>query len=363
MSAAGTRAPGAAAAGFSGSWPPEADVPQVGYQDPPDHLEAYWMYGYDPASCVGHYLYLAAEKGDLLLRRESVFLLLPGGSVLAQGGSGRNSHAAVAAGDRLRLECLEPFHRWRGRYAGPAYRLAGDEIVAGPGPGSELVDLDVDVEVESVAVPWNTEGDWGEQPPSLRYHQFYEARSTVETSGTRYSFAGPGFRSHSRRRRDMPGFTGHAIINGLFPSGRGFGLLRYRATADRPERGRGFLYVDGVMHDADVMAWPHLEQAVPRGERLTIELHAGRHKAVITAETIASTFVTPTPQGRSYGAHPGDGPGTVLSPAFARFEWDGETGYGGLERSALRTAVTVPGRPRTTADRPPPGPHVRCPPC
>jgi|SRR5271165_2201573 len=330
------------AAGFSGSWQPEADLPQVGYQDPPDHLEAYWMYGYDPASHVGHYLYLAAEKGDVLLRRESVFLLLPDGSVLAQGGSGRNSRGAVAAGDRLRLECLEPFHRWRGRYAGPVYRLAGDEIVAGPRPGSELVDVTVDVEVTSVAAPWNTEGDWGERPPSLRYHQFYEARGTVETSGTRYSFAGPGFRSHSRRRRDMPDFTGHAIINGLFPSGRGFGLLRYRATAERPERGRGFLYVDGVLHDADVVVWPHLDQAVPRGERLTIELRAGRHLAVITAETIASTFVTPTPQGRTYGAHPGDGPGTVISPAFARYEWDGETGYGGLERSALRTAITIP---------------------
>ena len=339
-----------APAGLSGSWPPEADLPRVGYQDPPDHLEAYWMYGYDPDSHVGHYLYLAAEKGDVLLRRESVFLLLPDGSVLAQGGSGRNSHGAVAAGDRLRLECLEPFRRWRGRYAGPVHRLAGDELVAGPRPGSELVGVTVDVEVESVAAPWNTEGDWGERPPSLRYHQFYEAHGTVEASGTRYSFAGPGFRSHSRRRRDMPGFTGHAIINGLFPSGRGFGLLRYRATAGRPERGRGFLYVDGVLHDADVVVWPHLDLAVPRGERLTIELQAGRHRAVITAETIASTFVTPTPQGRTYGAHPGDGPGTVLSPAFARYEWDGETGYGGLERSALRTAVTVPSAPVRAAE-------------
>jgi hypothetical protein len=332
-------------AGLSGAWPPETDVPQVGYQDPPGYLEAYWMYGYDPAARVGHYLYLAAEQGDLMLRRESIFLLLPDGSVLAQGGSGRGSHGAVAAGDRLRLECLEPFRRWRGRYEGPVWRLAGDEIVAGPRPGQDLVDVAVDIEVESAAAPWNTEGDWGEQPPSLRYHQFYTARGTVETGGTSYPFGGQGFRSHSRRRRDMPGFAGHAIINGRFPSGRGFGLLRYRATSERPERGRGFLYVDGVLHDADVATWPHLDQAVPRGERLTIELQAGPHKAVITAETIASTFVTPTPQGRTYGAHPGDGPGTVLSPAFARYEWDGETGYGGLERSALRTAVTVPAAP------------------
>ncbi|MGH3249067.1 MAG: hypothetical protein ACRDOI_23070 [Trebonia sp.] len=97
-----------------------------------------------------------------------------------------------------------------------------------------------------------------------------------------------------------------------------------------------------MVHDADVVAWPHLDRAVPRGERLTIELHAGPHQAVITAETIASAFVTATPLGRTYGAHPGDGPGMVLSPAFARYEWDGETGYGGLERSTLPSWVTVP---------------------
>jgi hypothetical protein len=327
---------------LTGPWAPEADIPQVGFKEPPDHHEAYWLYGYDPVARVGHYLYLAAEKDDLLLRRESVFVLLPDGSVLAQQGAGRNSEGATAAGDRLRLECLEPFRRWRGRYAAPVHRLAGDEIVAGPRTGRELVEAVIDMTVESVAAPWNTEGDWGEQPPSLRYHQFYDARGTVTVAGESYPFAGPGFRSHSRRQRDQAGFTGHAIINGRFPSGRGFGLLRYRATASRPERGQGFLYLDGVLHDADVIAWPHLDQAVTGGERLTIELHAGQHKAVISAETIGCAFVTPGPAGRPYGAHVGAAPGTVISPAFARYEWDGETGYGGLERSAPRGAITIP---------------------
>lgn len=346
----------AAASVLAGPWLPQTDVPQVGFKEPSDHHEAHWLYGYDPASGVGHYLYLAAEKDDLLLRRESIFVRLPDGSILAQQGAGRNSHGATAAGDKLGLECVEPFRRWRGRYAGPVYRLAGDEIVAGPGPGAELAEAAIDVEVESVAPPWNTEGDWGEQPPSLRYHQFYDARGTVTVAGTTYAFAGPGFRSLSRRRRDMPGFTGHAIINGRFPSGRGFGLLRYRATAGRTERGRGFLYLDGVLHDADVVAWPHLDEAVPGGERLTIELRAGGDKAVITAETIASAFVTPAPEGRTYGARVGNAPvsglqGTVISPAFARYEWDGETGYGGLERSALRTAITVPAAARPADGR------------
>jgi hypothetical protein len=326
---------------FAHPWRPEVDVPQVGFREPPDHLEAYWLYGYDPVSRVGYYLYLTEEKEEGV-RRESVFVLLPDRSVLAQGGSGRNnSRGTIAAGDRLELECLEPFRRWRGRYAAPVHRLVGGEIIDGPRPDSPLVDAVVDIEVSSIAPAWNTEGDWGEQPPSLRYHQFYDAHGQVTLAGTTYSFAGPGFRSHSRRRRDQPN-TGHAIINGRFPSGRGFGLLRYRASAERPERGRGFLYVDGMIHSADVIAWPYLDEAVPGGERLIIELQADEHEAVITAETIASTFVTPAPEGRRYGAHPGNAPGFVLSPAFARYEWDGEVGYGGLERSALRTVVTVP---------------------
>src|ERR1700733_11980199 len=291
---------------LAGPWPSEADLPQVGFKEPPDPHEAFWLYGYDPVSKIGHYLYLAAEKDDLLLRRESVFLLLPDGSVLAQQGAGRGSHGRPAAGDPLRLHC--------------------------PRPGSELVEAVVDVEVESVAAPWNTEGDWGEQPPSLRYHQFYDARGTVTVNGAAYPFAGPGFRRTLRPQPAHAASTAHAISKGRFPSGRGFGLLRYRATADRPERGRGFLYLDGAAHDADVVTWPHLDQAVPGGERLTIELHAGRHQAVITAVTIASAFVTPAPDGRHYGANVGDEPGTVISPAFALFQWDGETGYGGLAR-------------------------------
>src|SRR3984885_13546792 len=301
---------------FAGPWPPHADVPQVGFKEPPDHHEAYWLYGYDPDAKVGHYLYLAAEKDDVLLRRESVFLLLPDGSVLAQHGAGRNSHGATAAGDRLEIECVEPFRRWRGRYAAPMYRLAAGGVVAGPGPGGGLVEAVIHSEATSVAAPWNPEGDWGEQPPSLRYHQFYDARGTVTVAGAAYDFAGPGFRSHSRRRRDLPGFTGHAIINGRFPSGRGFGLLRYRATADRPERGRGFLYLDDVAHDADVVTWPHLGEAVAGGERLTIELHAGRRTAVISAVTIASAFVTAAPQGRRYGDHVGDGGRGVIAAAI-----------------------------------------------
>lgn len=319
----------------------ETDLPQVERKDPPDHHEAYWLFGYDSATRVGHYMYLAAERDDQHLRRESIFCYLPDGSVLCQQGAGRRSRGVVAAGDRLELECLAPFERWLGRYSAAMHHLSGDRILAGAGDEEAILDASVEIEVVHDVPPWNTEGDWGEQPPSFRYHQFYDARGVIEAGGIRHEFGGTGFRSHSRRRREMAGYTGHAIVNGRFPSGRGFGLLRYRATADRPERGRGFLYVDGELHDAEVVGWPHLTRATVTGEEFRIELRAESHRAVITGETLLCPFVTVGAQGRRYGAHTDLGPGFLLAPAVARFAWDGEEGYGALERSALPDTVRV----------------------
>ena len=327
---------------LAGPWPPEADVPQVGYQDPPDHLEAYWMYGYDPAAQVGHYLYLAAEKGDLLLRRESIFLLLPDGSVLAQGGAGRNSHGAVAAGDRLRLECLEPFRRWRGRYAGQVHRLAGDEIVAGPRPGSELVERHRRRRGRVGRRALEHRGRLGRAaavaalPPVLHG----AAPSRPAAPGTRSP--GPGSAATQGAGATCPASPATPSSTGASPAAAASACCATGRPPTAPSAAGASSTSTASCHDADVVAVAAPRPGRPARRAADDRAARGRHKAVITAETIASTFVTPAPEGRTYGAHPGDGPGTVLSPAFARYEWDGETGYGGLERSALRTAVTVP---------------------
>lgn len=327
---------------LSAGWTADVDLPQV-VKDPPDHNEANWLYGYDPATSTGAYLYLAAERDDAQLRRESVFVYLPDGSVLAGSGAGRGTRTGVAAGDHLEFECVEPWRRWIGRYRASMQRLVGDELVLGPPATRPEVVASVEVAVESVSPVWDTEGAWGEQPPSLRYHQFYAATGRIDVEGEVHEFGGVGFRSHSRRRRDnMAGYTGHAILNGFFPgSGRGFGLLRYRATADLPERGRGFVYVDGRMHDADVVDWPHLTEARSSGERVRVELVTDDGMSVVvTGETAVAPFVTAGAGGRRLGVHDDDGAAFTLSPAICRWEWDGEVTYGALERSAVPRSLT-----------------------
>jgi hypothetical protein len=322
----------------------EVDLPQIGPKDPPDHHEAVWLYGHDSRTGVGYYLYVVADRDNATLRHESAYVFLPDGSVLSAHGAGFGTRDRIAAGEHVELECLAPFHLWQGRFRGPMTRVAAGELVHGPSAGAATADVTLDLQATSVAEPWDTEGDWGEQPPSFRYHQLHRATGTLIVDGRRFSFGGTGFRSHSRRRRDQVGSAGHAITNAVFPDGRGFGLLRYRATADRPERGRGFVLLDGAVHNADVLEWPHLTEAHPGGERFRVVLAHPGGTATIEGESLVSPFMTIAAGGRRLGVHEG---GFLLSAGIARFSWDGRTATGPLERSAGPSAVTMPTTRRT----------------
>ena len=260
---------------LSGPWPPEVDVPQAGYQDPPATSR--------PTGCTA----------------------TTPPRTWATTSTSRPKRATCCCGARASSCCCPTAASWPRRgpdatAAAPPPRAIGcglsawNRSTAGAAampPRSTGWPATRSSPARTRAANWSTPASTSRstrspRPGTPRGTGASSRRPCATTSSTpRAAPSGlrhhlpvrrPGFRSHSRRRRDLPGFAGHAIINGRFPSGRGFGLLRYRATADRPERGRGFLYVDGVLHDADVVTWPHLDQAVPRGERLTIELHAGR---------------------------------------------------------------------------------------
>ena len=139
-------APIVADVGSAAGWTEDVDLPQV-VKDPPDHNEANWLYGYDATTATGAYLYLTAERDDPQLRRESVMLFLPDGSVLAGSGAGRETRPRVAAGDRLELECVEPWRRWIGRYTAPMQRLVGDELVLGPSRADDPVMASIELDV------------------------------------------------------------------------------------------------------------------------------------------------------------------------------------------------------------------------
>jgi hypothetical protein len=311
----------------------QLELPQVDAKFPPDHHEAYWFYGHDEASHIGWYFYLLADLQDATLRHERAYLVLPDGTLLAAEGQGRRSRGRIAGADGFECECVVPFFRWQLRYRGSMQRIAASDRLQGAARG-EPVDVELAIDASAATPAWNVEGDWGEPPPSLRYHQLCQIAGDLRIGSNTVALRGTAFRSHSRRLRELGGFAGHSLANALFPSGRAFGFMRFLDAGAAPARGRGFVMQDGRMVDADVVVTPMLESAQTGGEPLRIELRSEFGHAVVTGETIACAFKSYGSGGRRLGLHPSMAPGFVLGTAWATFEWDRERAGGVIERAA-----------------------------
>ena len=108
-----------------------------------------------------------------------------------------------------------------------------------------------------------------------------------------------------------------------------------------PERGRGFVFVDGVLHEAEVRAWPHLVSDRSEGEAVLVELDGRFGTEVVEGVTIGSVFSTIGADGRAWGVRGGGNRGYVLSSAFAGYTWRGESAIGQLDRSAPRSSFAA----------------------
>jgi hypothetical protein len=87
---------------------------------------------------------------------------------------------------------------------------------------------------------------------------------------------------------------------------------------------RGFIYQDGRMHPATAVTIPWLGAALPQGDDVSFELRSDLGVTRIKGATTLSTFQMGSPGVWGLNLHQGG----------ARYEWDGQTAIGMVERSA-----------------------------
>lgn len=328
---------------YGGSYAAEIEAPHFGPNVVPGHMEAIWVYGYDSQQHVGYYHYLLAEDESGTVRRETSYVFLPDRTVLTRRSRGRKSRSGVAAGDTVEISCQEPFRRWSSSMRAEMQQLPLSNWRTGEVEPA-LVPVELDLQLNAVLPVWDTEGEDGDPPPAFRYHQLNVATGALAVgAGSERvvrQLSGSCFRSHSVRRRSVPGFTGHFISNVQFPSGRAVGVLAYRAQDGGLGRARGF-YDDGqrqhqaVVKDASFLTSAKRDDAV----HLSLETEVGTLK--VTGRTVAGVFTTLLPGDRGpanggnnqLGAHLEDERRILFSVAFAEFELDGERAIGPCERS------------------------------
>jgi hypothetical protein len=270
------------------------------------------------------------------------------GRMMYDGVGDANSHSPIGADGRatilgsggFKMECIEPYRRWRVTYEGNPILSTSAENAAGKMDPNNRIPVSYEVECTMVTPCWvqdNTpeklvglsEREMDDaRSMGLGYrmeHQFRgEGRLTVD--GDTRSFTCVGNRIHRQSVRPLEGFRGHVWQAAVFPDGRAFGYIAYPPAEDGSTYNEGYVYIDGRMYDAVATKLPWLDELIPQGEDMSLELEYDGKRVSISGVGGLN----------SYKSGLAEMPGFALNQGGAKYTWDGQTAWGMVERSVLK---------------------------
>lgn len=314
------------------------------------------FWAYDPERDIGVNIHPRIVAGEV---HAMVTLFLPGGRIWRQrADGGRFDDPAAPMSERVRYRCLTPFRQWNCRVDKlPAFATGDSAQWAGPiDDETPTTAIDFDLTSTAAAPAWRNgtltaearqmmagpAGLWvagrlgeGLDSDSFRYDQLVRVAGRVAGPDGDMPFDGFGLRSHVRGTRNLVGMAGTCWMSGLFPSGRGFGVL-VNHGADRRDWYSEAYTTDGrTLTPARVLKHPLRHRDPDEGD-FWIQLASDELGLVdIRGRDVRSFFWSMPAWGAQvppkYGLDPRCG--VVMKQALARYAWDGETGFGLNERS------------------------------
>jgi hypothetical protein len=346
---------------FSAGLAPEQDYALTGsFPDDPGVAETMNFWAYDAERDIELNLHPQIKDGAMA---GGATLFLPGGKILRRrhDDPGRVTDGAAPSSAHISYRCIEPFHRWAYTVDNlPAFATSDSDqahgIVADEAP---VTAFSVDFESECAAPAWyngtlTTEarhgmegpaGLWiaartskGMHPDCFRYDQLVRVTGKVRAGDEVMDFNGVGLRCHVRGSRDLNGMAGTCWMSGLFPSGRGFGVLVNIGDDGRYLFSEAHITDGKHLEPARILQFPRTHRDLNEG-KYWLQLATDAHGMIdIEGEDIRAFYWSMPEWGAPAAGIPPvyarDGnAGVLMKQAIARYVWDGETGYGHDERS------------------------------
>lgn len=346
---------------FASGLDPLADHALTGpHGDDPTIAETMNFWAYDGQRDLALNIHARIHNGEM---RGGVTLFLPGGRILRQrdDAPARFDDGSAPRSTHIQYRCQQPFRRWS--YAidrlpafatSDAAQAAGtiaeeqptctfsarlDGVAAAPAWRNGTLTAEARQQMAGPGGLWLAgRARSGIRPDCFRYDQLLEVTGEIEADGVPHAFAGMGLRSHVRGARDLSGMAGTCWMSGLFPGGRGFGVLVNVAEDGRYVVSEACLCEGGVIEPARILQFPRHHRDLDEG-RFWIQLASDRLGAVdISGEdTRAFYWSMPDWAAPARGIAPVYARvadyGVVMKQALARYTWNGEIGFGHNERS------------------------------
>jgi len=299
--------------------------------DAPDWTEniAWWMH--DPAAGIAIYAHLGRLQSDRTIWEGLSLIFLPDGGMLVNRSLGVSPTAA--RNGEYDYRPLLPAKLWRFDFDGVAQRVDPRALRQRPLGDEPFERAAYALTFEAVQPVFNMHQS---DAKSERMHLEHGGRikGMVTIGGARHAIDCTGYRDHSVSRRTFTTLDTETRSNCVFPSGRVFSILEVSRGEQHLLEGQ--VHIDGVMQFARPVGVPELTDSAgaPHEGVISVETASGRHD--IKWQTIGQRFV-PFQLLRPVGMRPGidrsDPENMVAVQCPARFEWDGEVGFGWMERT------------------------------
>ena len=238
------------------------------------------------------------------------------------------------------MRCIEPYRKWRVTYEGNPIDTTSADIAAGNVDPEKRASLRYEVDLTMVTPCW-VQDNTPEKLVGLSEREMDDARSMglgyrmehlfrgegrLWIDGAERSFKCVGNRIHRQSVRPLEGFRGHVWQAAVFPDGRAFGLITYPPAEDGSTYNEGYIWQDGKWHEAKATKIPWLDELIPNGEDVSLELESDLGTTRISGVGCLNTYKAGLPEM----------PGFALNQGTARYTWDDQTAYGMVERSVLK---------------------------
>jgi hypothetical protein len=337
------------------------EYPVESIPDKPLWGENYVVAFYDPGSGLGSLLSIGRWVVQPQVWRNMSYIALPNDRVLLSKNYAKSSNPRTADSGVFRLEILTPGKRIHYVFDGPAdERTMTDINTVGYQIGRNDL-LQFDLVFESDAPIWDMhaglrDGDNTENAAANFNSPEGHIEQNGHVSGTIRYAAGetyllkraPATRDHSRGVRDLTRYKGHIWCNGIFPSGKSFHLFTMRTHGfDDIAAGRAGAIVDGKLHEVTLspstQGWLESANQLFQPFKLSFESAALGAFEVEALELFNSVPLALTLPADHYWSVPTQSRlknMTWVNEQKVMWRWNGETGYGHLERGNSRFAST-----------------------
>jgi hypothetical protein len=256
------------------------------------------------------------------------------------GAAGKPS---ILGSGGLSFEVIEPFRKWRVVYEGNPIDTTTADLIAGSVDADKRTSLRYAVELTNVAPGWvhdNRPEKLAAMPEDervaaglmgfgWRVEHTFRAEGELTVDGSSRAFAAVGNRVHRQSVRPLGAFRGHCWQAAVFPDGRAFGFCAYPPLENGYVFNDAYIYQDGRMYRGKATKVPWLERPMVRGDDVSLEIETELGVARIAGSSELNTF--------RLGI--AEMPGFMLQQGGAKYDWDGQTAYGMLERSSWQDQI------------------------